>query len=73
MEAIQIELTGTMAQKYDIYYRVHSQTYGWLDWAKNGKLAGTTGLSKRMESIQVVLVPKGGAAPGSTSRPSIEK
>lgn len=34
MEAIRIELTGKMAQMYDVYYRVHAETYGWLDWAK---------------------------------------
>jgi len=73
MEAIEIALTGTMASRYDVYYRVHVQTYGWLDWAKNGEMAGTSGLSKRMEAIQVVLVPKGGNAPGSTSRPSVKK
>lgn len=34
MEAIRIRLTGEAANHYDIYYRVHTQTYGWLDWAK---------------------------------------
>lgn len=28
MEAIQIELTGEQAANYDVYYRVHAQTYG---------------------------------------------
>lgn len=73
MEAIQIRLTGEMAKKYDVYYKVHVQDYGWLDWAKNGETAGTVGMSKRMEAIQIVLVEKGLPAPGSTSRPSVEK
>jgi len=64
LEAICINLTGEMAQKYDIYYRVHAQSYGWLGWAKNGAPAGTAGYGKRLEGIQIVLVPKGGAAPG---------
>lgn len=38
MEAIRIRLTGEAANHYDIYYRVHTQTYGWLDWAKMEKL-----------------------------------
>ena len=63
LEAIRIALTGEMAEHYDVYYRVHAQTYGWLAWAKNGEAAGTAGLSKRLEGIQIVLVPKGGAAP----------
>ena len=64
LEAICIDLTGEMAANYDIYYRVHAQTYGWLGWAKNGAPAGTAGYAKRLEGIQIVLVPKNGAAPG---------
>ena len=65
LEAICINLTGEMAANYDIYYRVHAQSYGWLGWAKNGAPAGTAGYAKRLEGIQIVLVPKGGAAPGN--------
>ena len=63
LEAIRIALTGEMAEHYDVYYRVHAQSYGWLNWAKNGEAAGTAGLAKRLEGIQIVLVPKGGNAP----------
>ena len=65
LEAIRIALTGEMAEHYDVYYRVHAQTYGWLAWTKNGEAAGTAGISKRLEGIQIVLVPKGGAAPAN--------
>lgn len=65
MEAIEIRLTGDIANYYDVYYQVHAQNFGWLGWAKNGETAGTTGMSKRLEALKVVLVPKGGAAPGS--------
>jgi len=63
LEAIRIALTGEMAEHYDIYYRVHAQSYGWLGWAKNGDEAGTAGYSKRLEGIQIVIVPKDGKAP----------
>ena len=63
LEAICINLTGEMAVHYDVYYRVHAQTYGWLGWSKNGAPAGTAGMAKRLEGIQIVLVPKNGAAP----------
>ncbi len=59
LEAICIQLTGEMAEKYDVYYRVHAQTYGWLSWASNGAPAGTAGYAKRLEGIQIVIVPKG--------------
>lgn len=34
VEALMLKLTGKDADKYDIYYRVHAQNYGWLAWAK---------------------------------------
>lgn len=77
LEAIRLNLVGfgdeaeAAAAEYDIYYRVHAQSYGWLDWAKNGESAGTAGLSKRLEAIQIVIVPKGTHAPGPTARPFI--
>ncbi|MFC4323111.1 S8 family serine peptidase [Litchfieldia salsa] len=69
VEAIKINLTGEMANHYDVYYRVHVQDFGWLDWTKNGGSAGTQGLSKRAEAYEIVLVKKGGVAPGSTATP----
>lgn len=67
LEAIQIRLTGELADKYDIYYRAHCQTYGWLDWAKNGEKAGTLGYAKRMEALEIRLVERGAEAPGNTA------
>ena len=54
-----------MAKHCNVYYRVHAQSYGWLNWAKNGEEAGTAGFAKRLEGIQIVLVPKGSAAPSA--------
>lgn len=67
IEAIQMKLYGTNAKKYDVYYRVYAQDYGWLNWAKNGSTAGTGEVYKRMEAIQIVVVAKGSAAPGTVS------
>ena len=72
LEAIKIKLTGEMAEKFDVYYRVHSQTYGWLDWACNGEASGTSGLAKRLEAIEIVLVEKGETAPGETRYPYVD-
>ena len=69
LEAIKIELTGIDKDLYDIYYTVHAQNYGWLDWAKNGTAAGTEGYGLRLEAIKIVIVAKGAAAPGVTTRP----
>lgn len=58
LEAIQIKLTGELAQKYEVLYRVHMQTYGWGSWTRNGATAGTTGQSKRLEAIEIKLIDK---------------
>lgn len=80
LEAVQIQLTGELAQYCDVYYRAHVQAYGWLGWAKNGQSAGTTKCSYRMEALQVCIVPKTAPAPGSnteyykdTKKPVIKK
>ena len=64
---MKVELEGNAAVQYDIYYRTYCQNYGWLDWAKNGEIAGTIGMNKRVEAFEVKLVPKNGQARGETS------
>ena len=63
LEAIQIKLTGDIANKYDVYYRVQAQKFGWLGWAMNGAKAGTEGYAYRLEGIQIKLLSKGSDAP----------
>lgn len=67
LEAIMIRLTGENAYLYDIYYRVHVQNFGWTGWAKNGEACGSAGYAYRLEGIEIVIVPSGDPAPGSTS------
>ncbi|MBM6831315.1 N-acetylmuramoyl-L-alanine amidase, partial [Faecalicoccus acidiformans] len=38
-----------------INYSVHCQTYGWMDIVGDGQTAGTSGQSKRLESIKINL------------------
>ncbi len=72
LEAVQIRLYGQMAQTYDVWYRVHSQRYGWMAWAKNGQTAGTEGMSRRAEAIQVILTKKGAPAPAKSFQGAIQ-
>ena len=67
LEAIRIKLSGNIANYYNVYYRVHAQNFGWLGWESNGQAAGTAGYGYRLEALEVVLVPKGQSAPGSTA------
>ncbi len=58
VEAVQMRLSGVVADDYSVWYRVHSQTYGWLGWARDGQAAGTAGQSKRAEAVEVQVLPK---------------
>lgn len=40
---------------FGVEYRVHAQTYGWMDYVSDGATGGTTGQTKRMEAIQIRL------------------
>ena len=66
LEAIKIKLSGVVSLQYDVYYRVHAQSFGWMGWAKNGEPAGTAHYSYRLEAIEVILVPKGEEPPTRT-------
>lgn len=71
IRCIQVKLTGDLAAKYDVYYRVKVGDGGWLGWAKNG---ATAGISWRgITAYQIKLVKKGGSAPGSTAKAYINK
>lgn len=59
IEAIKITIAeNTTGKDYSINYRTHVQTYGWQVPRHDGELAGTTGVSKRMESIEIWLEEK---------------
>lgn len=67
LQAVRFRLSGELAEEYDVYYRTHVATIGWLGWAKNGASAGSVGYDLAIEAVQVVLVSKGGRAPGTTT------
>lgn len=55
IEAIALTLEGVPG--YEIEYRVHIQNIGWSSWRSQGEIAGTSGMSYRLESIQIRIVP----------------
>lgn len=61
LEAVKLNLSGSGAGKYDIYYRVYSDVIGWSGWAKNGQPAGTEGYAKKIQSLEVMVTGKGDA------------
>ncbi len=59
VEAVQMTLSGKVADTYSVWYRVHSQTFGWLGWACDGQAAGTAGQSRRAEAVEIQVLSKG--------------
>lgn len=72
LEAIRMYVDGEAGEQYDIYYRAHVAHLGWLSWAKNDEVAGTTNMSNRIEAVQIKLVPKGGEAPSNADSAEAE-
>lgn len=58
LEAVQVA-SGSGNGDFSAWYRVHSQTYGWLGWANEGSNAGTTGLKNRAEVVDTQVLPNG--------------
>ncbi len=57
INAVQIMLTGHIANYYDISYRVNLQSSGWQDWVSNGTVSGMTeepivGMEIKLEAKQ---------------------
>ncbi len=73
IEEISMNLTGYIAEVYDIYYRAHVQRLGWLDWAKNGEKAGSAFYNYQMEALEVKLVPKEEVFSGVVIEPYVMK
>ena len=67
IEAVQFKLNGEISTAYDIWYRVYASGLGgWLGWASNGAPAGSTAKGVGIQGVQILLVEKGGSAPGDT-------
>ncbi len=49
----QVSVNFKISDSAKLKYRVHAQTYGWMNWMTGGNAAGTTGESKRLESIRL--------------------
>jgi hypothetical protein len=70
IECIKLELKGNLALNYDIWYRVKRvMVLGreWLGWAKNGQPSRSTGYSRHLSGIQIMILPKGAKPPGENS------
>lgn len=52
------QVPGDAINNFGLQYRGHCQTAGWLDWVRDGQIAGVTNMDKRLEAIQINSVLK---------------
>ena len=71
LEAIAMELTGSSAASYDLYYKVY-QNGSWTDWAVNGATAGTEGAGLRVDGIKASITAKDAGAPAETASSTVD-
>lgn len=69
IEGFRIMPRAGLEKTYDVYYACTMSGLGKLSYAKNGEMSGAPGRGEHVTDIDIVFVPKGGAAPGSTINP----
>ena len=62
LEAVRIQLTGQLAENYDVYYSVY-ENGAWTDLVMNGQTAGTEGRGLRVDGLRIAITAKGAGAP----------
>lgn len=59
IEGVRIELTGELAKHYSVVYSAYTQTVkGKQGWVSDGATAGTPNEGRRIEQIQVKILPR---------------
>jgi uncharacterized protein YjdB len=61
VKVLRIELTGKLAERYDIHYRVYAAGSGWTAWVKNGAAAESPpdALDPALLAFEVIPAKKG--------------
>src|SRR5699024_8188696 len=54
LEAVRFQLTGQLAEQYDIYYSVY-QNGAWTELAMNGETAGTEAMGLRVDGLRLAV------------------
>lgn len=62
LEAVKMQLTGDLADNYDLYYSV-LQSGKWTDLVMNGQVAGVEGQGLRVDGLRVAVRKKGAGLP----------
>ncbi len=62
-EELRARIDGEDAASYALWYRVHTESDGWLGWARDGESAGTQGAERAIDGLQLLVVAKDEEAP----------
>lgn len=65
LEAVRVQLTGELAEQFDVYYKV-LQSGSWTEWVKNGETAGVEGHGLRVDGWKAAITLKGAEPPEDT-------
>lgn len=57
IEGFAVRLSGSQADKYDVFYSAHIQNIGDTEVSSNGEYCGTRGKTLRIEGIKVWIAP----------------
>ncbi len=63
IQALEMKLSGELAEQYDLYYQVNVTSIGWMAWAKNDEPCGFTGYPYGVQAYRVRLIRKGDIPP----------
>lgn len=55
IEAIRIEMTNALPG-FHVFYQAYVEGNRWMHWVSDGDMAGTTGESRRLEAIRIIIV-----------------
>lgn len=55
LEAIKLNVFGESASDYEVWYHLHVENLGFLNWCRNGEPNGTEGGNLQAEAIQIFL------------------
>ena len=55
LKAVRFELSGGLAERYDVWYRSCDSARGWQDEVSGGAVAGTTGQGRAVECVKMRL------------------
>lgn len=71
MQAVEMKLTGVLADAYNLAYATYFDTLGWLGWAKDGAIAGEEDFTYPLRAVKVEILAPGTAIPANLGSSSL--